>query len=372
MLNKIKQNLSSYFSRKRYLSKKILPESPLPEKERQFLKLLPKAEIHFHFEGAISAETIFQLGRKYQIDDIRTLNDAKWFLSFSNAHEFFQRFLHLASLLRHPDDLYEAAIDIGNKLYKENIQYIEITIAPHKFIRGGIPYSELIEAIDCGLNDSEGANTREHRFIIDIVRDLGPEIGMEMVKIVEKYPHPRVVGIGLGGSEAYPPELSKPVFEYATSIGLRKTAHAGEGRGAESVWDTIHSLGVERIDHGVRSFEDPVLLNYLKDNRIPLNMCPMSNMILGIVQTLKTHPFRQYYTSGIPVTIGTDDPTFFQVTLSDEYENVVAYQNIPLFEIPLIIENALKASFLPHEEKSILIDRFRKDTEYLMQEHNKV
>ncbi len=340
----------------------------LPESSRLFIKRLPKCEIHFHFEGALSADTIFRLARKYNVPVIKTLEEANWYLYFSNAHEFFQKFLYCSTLFREPEDFYLAAKAIGVYLSQENIRYIEITLAPHKFVRSGIPYKELITAIDCGLQDSKKGEKREHRFIIDVVRNLGFEAGMETVNMIERHPFSNVVGIGLGGSEDFPPGNSAAVFEYAASIGLRKTAHAGEGRGAKSVWGALTALGAERIDHGVRSREDPKLVDYLTEKQIPLNMCLTSNVMLKVVPSLEKHPFRFYKDRGIPVTIGTDDPGFFKTTLSNEFEKLIKFQGLSIQDIPKVNENAISASFLSEYEKCEFLRMIHRDTQKLARE----
>ncbi len=338
----------------------------LPEFVQTFLRQLPKAEIHLHFEGSVFAQTILELGRKYGIETIHDLSSAAECLSFSDAAMFFQQFLKVSSLLREPEDFYTAARGLGDRLFQENILYAEITFAPHKFMRTGIPYPDLIESIDRGLRDSVGGDRRDCRIIIDIVRDLGPQFGMETIKAVERYPHPRVVGIGLGGSEQYPSQDSAKVFEYAAAIGLRKTAHAGEGRGPESIWGAIRALGIERIDHGVRTCEDPELVEYLARNRIPLNQCPTSNAVLGVVPSLEAHPLRWYHERNIPINVGTDDPAFFQVSLTDELAHLIAYQGFTPQDIPGFIENAVHASFMSEAEKQSLLTRFRHETRGLL------
>ena len=149
----LRERLSSLFYRRIH----SLPSTPRPElKEnvRLFLAELPKSEIHFHFEGALSVDVICQLGFKYQVKHIRTRSDAEWCLFFSNARQFFEQFLTVSSLLREEEDFYIAALDLGRRLNAENIRYIEITLAPHKFVRAGVPYPVLINAIDRGLLDS--------------------------------------------------------------------------------------------------------------------------------------------------------------------------------------------------------------------------
>ncbi|MEW6236012.1 MAG: adenosine deaminase [Candidatus Omnitrophota bacterium] len=328
---------------------------------------MPKAEIHLHFEGTVGAKAILRMGRKYGVDEIRTRSDAEWLLYFDHPQMFFQNFLFVSSLLRSEEDFFEAALELGTRFAEENIRYAEITIAPQKFMRAGVPYPRMLEAIDAGLREAPQSARRDYRYIIDIVRDLGPEIGMETMRAVEKHPHERVAGIGLGGGENYPAELSKEVFEFAAALGLRKTAHAGEGCGPLSVWSAIRSLGVERIDHGVRSREDPKLVDYLAARQMPLNLCLTSNLMLGVTPSLWEHPLRYYHERGIPVNLSTDDPAFFKTTLSQELELAVIHRQIELEQIPEFMQNALRASFLPEAEKRAFLTEFVSETEALRQ-----
>ncbi|MBN2328856.1 MAG: adenosine deaminase [Candidatus Omnitrophica bacterium] len=363
---RIAQRLTSLLFKRKAHFPPSSPRPQLPEGCVRFLQAIPKAEIHLHFEGAVFGPTILALARKYKSPEIRTLSDAEWRLFFTDAQMFFENFLSLSSLFREPEDFYIAAFDLGRRLAQENIQYVEITIAPHKFMRAGVPYPDLMEAVNRGLRDAPGADRREHRFIIDIVRDLGPALGMDMMREVERHPIAEAAGVGLGGGENYPAEDSAEVFAFAESIGLRKTAHAGEGRGPQSIWSALQSLGVERIDHGVRAREDEKLLDYLAENQIPLNQCPTSNVMLGVAPGLKEHPFRFYWERGIPLTVGSDDPAFFKVSLTGELEKLIAFQHFTLDEIPALIENALRASFLDDGAKAKWITRFREETNALL------
>ncbi len=363
----LKSRLFSYFFRGRRdaVRNPGLKKPELSENIKKWLLALPKAEIHLHFEGTIRAQRIYSLAKKYQVESLQTLSDAEWCLYFDRPEVFFHNFLFVSSLLRKPEDFYHAAQDLGRAFNENHIRYAEITLAPHKFIRAGLEYAKLMEAIDEGLWDTRDGFEREHRFIVDIVRDLGPDLGMDMMRYVEKYPHEKVVGIGLGGGENYPAKDSRPVFEYAKTLGLRRTAHAGEGLGAGSIWETIRSLEVERIDHGVRAREDKKLVDYLVEKQLPLNLCPTSNVILGVIPSLEEHPLRFYDESGIPVNVSTDDPAFFKTSLTEEYGKLIAYQKMKPEDIPRLIENALRASFLSDAESASLLQSFRDETNRL-------
>lgn len=326
----------------------------LPDHIRSYLRLIPKAEIHLHLEGSIDANTIWELAQKYDDPQLRSFSDAQWALYFSSPHEFFMQFLRVSSLIREASDFTLLARQVAHRFDAENIHYAEITLAPHKFVRNGIPYPDIINAIDQGLRDEMKNTPFEYRLIIDIVRDLGPEAGMETMHMVQEHPHPNVAAIGLGGGENYLPEASKEVFQFAETLRLSKTAHAGEGKGPESIWGALNHLGVKRIDHGLRAIEDPKLVTYLKENKIHLNMCPSSNVMLGVAASHEQHPLRYYHEHGIPVNISTDDPSFFNTSLTHEYEKVVDLHSFPLHEVPRLITNALDASFLPAEKKQTM------------------
>lgn len=358
------------FFRPEPLESTLSRESELPESEWEFIQAMPKVEIHLHFEGAIQAETILKLAQKYQSKEVRTFADAQWALYFKNPHEFFQKFLFVSGLLRSPEDFQLAAFDLGVYLNEQDIRYTELTLAPHKFMMAGMEYAAILQAIDQGLREAPGAQNREHRFIIDIVRDLGPEAGMRVMKAVEENPNPLVVGVGLGGGENYPPEQSKEVFEYAAGLGLRKTAHAGEGLGANSIWRTLKSLDVERLDHGVRAHEDEELVAYLAEKKMPLNLCPTSNVMLHVVSRIEDHPIKQYDKRGIPVNVSTDDPAFFRTTLSKEFANLVLYLGYQVSDLPHFTENAIQASFLDDETKRRLSGEITRESQRLAQQHS--
>jgi len=177
-----KRLLATFFQKKKSVENYSIPAAPISDEAKGYIRRLPKAEIHLHFEGTIGAEALLRMGRKYGVDEIKTRSDAEWLLYFAHPQMFFQNFLFVSSLLRDAEDFYEAALELGRRFAEENIRYAEITIAPHKFMRAGVPYPQILEAIDAGLRESPQSARRDYRYIIDIVRDLGPEIGMEMAQ----------------------------------------------------------------------------------------------------------------------------------------------------------------------------------------------
>lgn len=326
------------------------------------LKQAPKIDLHLHLEGAISPQCLLLLAqRNGRQDQVPTLRAAQSLLRFSTPREFFQQFLSVSTFITTPEDLRLVTNDLLESLTRDGVIYAEITIAPRKFLRKGISYSVMIAELEQAAQDSRLRGGPEVRYIVDIVRDLGPERGLEMVELMSRYPSPFVVGIGLGGSEGYPPELSVRPFERAKELGLHLTVHAGEGAGPPSIWGAVQRLGAERIDHGTRAREDPRLLEWLAMNKVPLNMCPTSNVRLGVVSGLDDHPVVDYYKLGIPVTIGTDDRSFFDVSLSYELEALAHTFRIDERTIVELQRNAIEASFLSPEEKQQLWRRTERD-----------
>ena len=361
----IVQQLRSLFWRRKTPKRIPIAGDQLPENVFSFLQAVHKAEIHLHFEGATTADTIYHLAQKYQEPSVRTRADAEWCLYFAYPRQFFEQFLFVSGLFREIEDFYRAAVDLGKRFEQEKIRYAEITFAPHKFMMAGLSYPELIEAIATGVCEGAG-EAFDVGLVIDIVRDLGPEAGWRVVREIEAHPHEKVVGIGLGGGENYPASASQEIFAYAKSLGLRKTAHAGEGLGPESIWQTMRALQVERLDHGVRAQEDPALVDYLTAQRMPFNLCLTSNVMLGVVSEPEAHPLRRYHERGIPVNVSTDDPAFFRTSLTEEYAKLLVYQGFTPKALLGLIDNALAASFLPEETKTALTRDIRLENERLL------
>jgi adenosine deaminase/aminodeoxyfutalosine deaminase len=175
-----------------------------------------------------------------------------------------------------------------------------------------------------------------------------------------------VIGVGLGGSEQkYPPELYTEIYAKARQMGFHTTAHAGEAAGPASIWGAIRSLKAERIGHGTRAIEDPVLMEYLAKTQIPVECCPLSNVRTGVVRSIENHPIKKFYDAGLLVTVNSDDPKMFGNSLAEEYQALEENMGFSRDEIRGLILNGIKASWLTAERKQALIDSFEKDENWL-------
>lgn len=295
----------------------------------------PKAELHVHLEGAVEPETLSELAPGLSPEEIRTHYEFDSFQGFLGCFERITRHL------RQPRDYALAARRLLERLERENVRYAEIThSAGIVFWRGQDP-----EAVFEALRDVARGSPVQVRWILDAVRQFGVEHAAQVAEFAAAHISNGVVAFGIGGDEARGPARDfAGVYRVARSRGLRLTAHAGETGGPDSVWAALE-IGAERIGHGIRSIEDPVLVRHLADRQIPLEICLTSNLATGAVPSLEQHPVRQLFEAGVPVTLNTDDPALFRTTLSKEYELAAASLGFSEHQLREIARNAFRFAF---------------------------
>lgn len=326
---------------------------------------VPKAELHLHLEGAIPHDALWELVQKYGGDPtVPTLESLRERFKFRDFAHFIELWIWKNGFLREYDDFAFFSEAIAYDLVRQNIRYAEAFLSPGRFELEGLDAQRIIESVRTGLSRFNGV---EVALITDLTRDLGPENALNLVgRVNELREQQGVIGVGLGGSEHdWPPELFADAYTLAKDLGLHVTAHAGEAAGANSVWDAIHALGVERIGHGTRSEEDDRLLDHLAESQIPLEMCPLSNVATRVVDDISQHPIRRYVERGLMVTVNTDDPSMFGNSLAEEYrtlENVFGFNRN---EVRELILNGIRASWLPDNRKADLIGSFTADSAWL-------
>jgi adenosine deaminase len=217
----------------------------------------------------------------------------------------------------------------------------------------GLEPQRLTEAIRNGLRAHE-EDVRVN-LVADLVRDHGPENGRRTLHAISEVRQLGVIGIGIGGSEQkYPPEPYREVYEDARRRGFRTSAHAGEAAGSESVWGAIWDLKVDRIGHGTRVVEDPKLVTYLKEQQIPIEMCPISNLRTGVVSGVEAHPIKELFEEGLLVTVNTDDPKMFNTSLEAEYTALVDQLGFEPSDIFQLVENAIHSAWCDDNVKAQL------------------
>ncbi len=246
-------------------------------------------------------------------------------------------------------------------LAEQHVTYVELTISTREYIQRGIPLSELLEC----LEEATGHPRVRVRWIADLIRDSGPEWALGHLREILALNSPAVIGITLGGSEdCYPQEAFAEVFALAREHGLRRSVHAGEALGPESVWSALKALAPERIGHGVRAIEDPRLVAHLAEAQIPLEVCPTSNIFTRAYPSYDAHPVKQLFDAGVPITINSDDPTFFHTTLAEEYGHLEAL-GFTRTEMGHLLRNGFRYAFLGAKETAGHLGAFERAWEAL-------
>jgi adenosine deaminase len=317
---------------------------------------IPKVELHLHLEGAIPLEALWALCQKYGSDPaIPDQAALERRFAYKDFPHFIETWVWKNQFLREYEDFAFIAEQVARDLARQNILYAEVFYSPGDFSRYGLHVQELTAAVCIGL---ARVPEIEVALIADMVRDSGPERAAITLQEVHEVQGLGVIGIGIGGSEQnYPPEPFAAVYEQARRFGLHTTAHAGEAAGATSIWGAIRSLHAERIGHGTRADEDPALLDFLAEQQIPLEMCPISNLRTGIVSDIAHHPIRRYFERGLLITVSSDDPKMFGNSLAQEYAILEKELGFSPAEICRLIENAVRASWLTEDKKAALIQK---------------
>ncbi len=275
------------------------------------------------------------------------------FYEYRDFAHFMETWVWMNTFLRTYDDFEFASEAVARHLVQQNIVYAETFFSPTDFRRHGLTRQGIALAIRAGLDKVPEI---EVPLIVDLVRDRGPEgTSLTLDAITEVADEARIIGVGIGGYEAEnPPELFADVYRRARERGFRLTAHAGEADGPASVWGAIRSLGVERIGHGVRSAEDPALVEYLVEQQLPLEVCPTSNIRTGVVADWEAHPARSLIEAGALVTINTDDPAMFHSSLAGEFQVLDEVFDLDEATIKRISLAPVAASWAPPETKQHL------------------
>jgi aminodeoxyfutalosine deaminase len=335
-----------------------------------FAHRMPKVELHVHLEGAIRPSTLLRLARRNGVAlPARSVKDLREFYRFRDFSHFIEVYVTITSCLRTPDDYALIAYEFGTDCARQNIRYAEMTFTiATNMAATGLSW----QAILAGLNSGRDRASREHglgwRWVFDISRN-NPETQDGVVDIALAARDQGVVALGLGGSESdFPPEWYERAFEKAREAGLPRVPHAGETAGPESVWTALRVLHANRIGHGVRSIEDAELVKYLAQRQVPLELCPTSNIRLGVYADYANHPLRQLWDSGLMVTVNSDDPPLFGTDLNREYTLLVEQFGFGATELEQISLNALQASFLPEADKLVMAADFRRRFAALRQE----
>lgn len=338
----------------------------------RFLQRMPKAELHVHLEGAMRPRVLLELARRNGVDlpalPANTEGGLRNWFRFRDFDHFVEVYLTCSRVLRKPEDFQLLARDFLAQQGEQNVAYCEahFTISTH--LANGANGGEVLSALEEVIAEGDRRGTRL-RLIPDIVRNIGPAAADLTLEWALAGRGRGVVAMGLAGIEAgYTNEPYRGHFRTARQEGLHCVAHAGEHAGPSSIRSVLEVCGAERIGHGVRAVEDPILVEELRDRGIPLEVCPTSNLCLGVFPDMASHSFDRLYRAGVQVTVSSDDPALFDTDLSGEYLALHRAFGYGPSELAGFSLAALRHSFLPAQEKTVLERRFREEMADLAQE----
>jgi aminodeoxyfutalosine deaminase len=324
---------------------------------REFFEAMPKVELHVHLEGATQPETLLKLAKRNGIElpatDIEGVK--KWF-QFENFDQFVQVYIACIECFRSGEDIELLAEEFAREQARQNILYTEATYTAETiFRRCGVPADEQIEALRSGF--AKVPETRVE-LIIDIVRDMDTPNGEWTAELCKKWFGKGVCAIGLSGFEGRTSvSRHSAAIREAKKAGLKCSTHAGETQGADSIREVLEHADPDRIGHGVRCVEDPHLVAQLRDSQIHLEVNPSSNVCLGVFPSLEEHSLPRMMDEGLNLSINSDDPPFFNTTLSDEYLRCAETFEFSTDVVYSLAVNAAKNAFLPEPEMRELIAR---------------
>ncbi|MEU4128991.1 adenosine deaminase [Streptomyces wuyuanensis] len=313
-----------------------------------FIEGLPKAELHVHHVGSASPRIVSELAARHPDSKVPLDPGAlAEYFTFTDFAHFIEVYLSVVDLVRTPDDVRLLTFEVARDMARQNIRYAELTVTPFSSTRRGIPEQGFMEAIEDARKAAETELGVVLRWCFDIPGEAGLDAAEETARLAVDLRPEGLVSFGLGGPEVGVPRPQfKPYFDRALAAGLRSVPHAGETTGPQTVWDALHDLRAERIGHGTSAPKDPELLAYLAEHRIPLEVCPTSNIATRAVATLDEHPVKEMVAAGVLVTVNSDDPPMFGTDLNNEY--AVAARLLELDErgVAGLAKNAVEASFL--------------------------
>jgi adenosine deaminase len=329
---------------------------------------MPKAELHCHLDGSLRPETMLELAAEHDIvlpreepDELRAYMCAD---NVSDLADYLHRFDTTISILQTDTALERVAYELVEDASNDGVRYIEVRNAPHLNVHGGLSVDEVIEATTRGLARGEREFGTVARFITCSLRHWDPARSLEAAQAAVRHKSSGVVGFDLAGPEVgYFATDHAAAFAYAREHFLQLTCHAGEAAGAASIEAALFDCNATRIGHGVRSEEEPALLDYIRDAGITLEMCPTSNEQTHAVKTYERHPLKRYLDSGVRVTINTDSRLISGVTLTQEYVRAVNVLGLSIADLCRCVMNACEGSFLPFAERARLITSVRVELE---------
>ena len=323
-----------------------------------FINEIPKAELHVHIEGTLEPELIFKLASRNKINlKFKSIEELKKAYNFHGLQSFLNVYYEGLKVLQKPEDFYELTWMYIEKARKQKVLHTEIFFDPQAHTNRGVSFETVISGISSALKNAKRELNISSNLIMCFLRHLSPGSAIETLKESVKFKD-LICGVGLDSGEiGNPPKKFSEVFRKAGNIGYLKVAHAGEEGPPEYIWQALEELNVQRIDHGVRCLEDKKLVEKLVQNQIPLTVCPLSNIKLGIFNDMGKHNLKELLKHGLKVTVNSDDPAYFGGYINENFLETVLALNLTKKDICTLAKNSFEASFLTNPKKESLINK---------------
>jgi adenine deaminase len=336
----------------------MTPKIVSPERLPELLRLMPKAELHMHIEGSLEPELMFALAKRNGLSmaypDVETLRQA---YVFDNLQDFLDIYHEGTLVLKTEQDFYDMTRAYLARAAADNVLHTEIFFDTQTHTGHGLSSDTVINGLHRACVDAKAELGISASLILCFLRHLSEEEAFECLEQAQPLLH-KLVGVGLASSEmGHPPEKFAKVFARCRELGLRPVAHAGEEGPPAYIWSALDVLKVERIDHGVQAMKDPALMARLAKDRIPLTVCPLSNLKLRVFPTLAQHNIGQMLEAGIVATINSDDPSYFGGYINENFTQTFAALGLGAQQAYQLAHNSFEASFVDASVKRQFIDR---------------
>ena len=322
------------------------------------IKRLPKAELHLHIEGSLEPELMFRLAKKNQIEiPYKDIEDVRNAYNFTNLQTFLDIYYAGANVLITQDDFYDLTWEYILKCVEDNVIHTEIFFDPQTHTARGVAFETVITGIKRALADAKAQYGITSCIIMCFLRHLSQEEAFETLEQALPFKDD-IIGVGLDSSElGNPPSKFIEVFKKAKEEGFKLVAHAGEEADFSYIYEALDLLDISRIDHGVQSIKSAELMQRLKDEQMPLTVCPNSNIELRVFDNYKEHNIKELLDYGLNITVNSDDPAYFKGYINQNFINIS--ENLPLTEDDIItlVKNSFRSSFISDELKQQYLNR---------------
>ena len=317
-----------------------------------FIKKVPKSELHLHIEGSLEPELMFKLSKRNKVEiPFKSIEEIKSAYNFSNLDSFLKIYYEGSNVLISEEDFFDLTWEYILRCKQDNIVHAEIFFDPQSHTERGIEFNTVLSGIHKALEKANSELGITSKIIMCFLRHLDEEPCFQVLKEATKHKD-KIIGVGLDSSEkGNPPQKFKNLFEAASKEGFLTVAHAGEEGPPEYIWDSLNLLKVKRIDHGVQCLKDDKLVEKLRQNNIPLTVCPLSNIKLCVFDKLEKHNLKKMLDKGLRVMVNSDDPAYFGGYLNTNLIETAKALKLSLEDIKTLIQNSFKSSFLDEKTK---------------------